>query len=181
MTISSLHDLKFNFTPINQIADIEFSPLMLAAKLGDCGKMELLLNQIENVNQTSIQDAFCLAAMSGHEKLIVLMIRKGVDPNFSKREYSFRDYWQEGLTPMGHAIYNRQGAVIAALLKNGAKIEDVSRIERDSDSALDLFFSKHSGENNPAMLQLILAAGAKVHSLHPLQFSGLLYMQTAMN
>ena len=164
--ISTFHDLKSGHQLIGSVQESRLSPLMLAAKHGDCEKMSALLKQASDLNHPSIQDAFCLAAMKGHEKIIELMIKSGVNPNPVKSFDIFQDAFVERLTAMGHAVENRRGSVIEVLLKYGIKIEDVSREEKGSVNALSLFFSQHPLKgNNPDILRLLISKKADIHSL----------------
>lgn len=164
--ISTFHDLKNEFCSFYSIPDEKFSPLLLAAKHGDKEQLTSLLEHASDINHPSIQDALCLAAMSGHGTIVDLMIQKGVSPHPVKKYDCLRDAYEEELTPMGHAIKNKHYQVVEVLLKHGVPVDNVSRDDHDPVSALDLFFCEHnSTPNNPEMLRLLLSSGAKVHSL----------------
>ena len=151
---------------VTRIPDNQLSPLLLAARQGDCEKMGVLLGQMESLDELPVQDALAIAAMMGHEQVVDLMMQRGVMPNPPRTFDVFKDSWQVRLTAMGHAIEKRHSGVVDALLKHGAKIEDTSRKQGIDGSALDLFFSQHeSAGNNPAFLKMLLNAGAVVHSL----------------
>ncbi len=164
--ISTLERRMDTLREFTRIPDDQLSPLLLAARQGDCEKMGVLLGQMESLDQLPVQDALAIAAMMGHEQVVDLMVQRGAMPNPPRKFDVFMDSWQVRLTAMGHAIEKRHSGVVDVLLKHGAKIEDTARKQGIDGSALDLFFSQHkSAGNNPAFLKILLNAGAVVHSL----------------
>ncbi len=169
MPIASLNHKIFDTSrfSIHDIEDNRLCTLFLAVKKDDYKQMSLLLWQGGDLNQATFQDALDLAVIEGREKIVQLMLERGVKPNLSQSFEVCKDSWTHRLTVMGHAIENRHSAMVEILLKKGIKIGEVSRGKTIDEGPLDLFFLEHPyRKSNASFLQLLLSKGASIHSLN---------------
>lgn len=166
--IKTFRDLRYNFSS-ETIPDRELSPFFQAAKSGDCKKMELLLSQAKDLTERGIEDALSYASIHGQDKIIELMIKKGVNPNPKHKYDTFSDSYDSRLTPLGHAIEKRHANVVQVLMQNGFTINEVSNEGYlFEERPLQLFFTYHEwkGLKNPQLLKMLLSYGAKVDKLN---------------
>jgi ankyrin repeat protein len=160
---NAISDERFS---VSTLSDQQVTQLFLATARGEDALVGSLLAQTDDLSQKPLQDALCQAAKAGHASIVELMLQKGVNPRPGKASAASSDSSCDALTAMGCAIENRQSAVIKVLLQNGVNIEEISPEEWEPEGALDLFFFNHATLGyNPAVLQLLLVNGAKVHSL----------------
>jgi hypothetical protein len=165
-SIHTLHNLKHRYPyehePFEKIPDEFLSDLLFAAKYGLCDTLSSLLNQTADRNQRSVQDALCVAAMSGQLEAVKLLFKMGVDLRFKRSFDIFRDVYMERLTPLGHAIHYRRREIIDFLVTHECEIDAVSHYEKD-EGAIDFFFQYHSTKGpDPELLALILAKHPKI-------------------
>ncbi len=118
-----------------------FTPLMFAAQAGDLDSVRILLAAGADVNEGTPDDGspLVLASFNGHEKVVLLLLEKGADPNATDGYGLTPLHWvlQEGIK----AIFTRpkqtdrfwvhpnQPELVKALLVHGANPN--ARIKKD--------------------------------------------------
>lgn len=133
--------------------DIYHTPLFTAAHYGLTESVRYLMTtDISNPHPPSLQTALFIAASTGHEPVVNLLLSNRADPNHSNKS---------GETALLLASSGGHEPVVRLLLKNGA---DPHISDNDGNTALFLA----AGEGHELVVQLLLDCGVNPNLLNKL-------------
>lgn len=133
--------------------DTHHTPLFTAAHYGLTESVRYLMTtDISNPRPPSLQTALFIAASTGHEPVVNLLLSNGADPNHSNKSKE---------TALLLASSGGHEPVVQLLLKNGA---DPHISDNDGNTALFLA----AGEGHELVVQLLLDCGANPNLLNKL-------------
>jgi ankyrin repeat protein len=158
------------YLPYNKdIPSGDETALLFAARVGDVDSARLLVAAGANVNDADAWgvSAVTLAAHSGFDDVVELLLDKGADPNAAKA----------GFAPLHEAIMRRDQAMVSALLSHGAdaniRLQTWTPTRRSSDDwnfAPELVgatpFWLAARCNEPGVMNLLLKHGADPLFVH---------------
>ncbi len=107
----------------------EVTPMMLAARTGDSGEVQRLIDEGNTVNELSRYGwtALMFAAWKGHQDAATKLLDAGADPNV-KSEFIHFSFMSTGgnyaeSTALREAIRGKHFAIVDLLLEHGARID----------------------------------------------------------
>jgi ankyrin repeat protein len=137
-------------TLLDSVAIGVYTPLQIAAKEGNLGVIEVLLEAGADIDAVKWSDTpLYLATSEGHKKAVALLLDKGADAN-ARGGYNSN--------AIQEASYQGNREIVDLLIEKGA---DVNAIAVEGNTALQ----KASYKGHKEIVELLIDRGADVHAL----------------